>query len=397
MTITAVPGTTSVALDRTARQRAKRLRLPSLIAGLVVLAAVAASLALNTPHSYLDPDGADPRGGRALRVLLETGGVTVHRVTTVEQAVAAVGRGGGQTLIVNDARNLLPEQLSNLFDTRADLVLVNPDPGALAPLVPELVDPRSSAGSLRDAACALPAAERAGRAYAGGPAFAAAQGARVDLCYAVDGQGTLAVVHRSDGRAVTVVGLGDAFTNGRLGDEGNAALGIGLLGPSANLTWLVARPALAGAQTGSSGVRALLPRWVGLALLQLVVVVGLLALWRGRRFGPVVIEHLPVVVRAAEATEGRARLYRRARARDRAAETLRSRTRMQLAGLLGVPVAAGHTSVTPEALVAVVSARSGVPPAEVAALLFGGAPPDDPALVRLVNDLDQLERTVRSA
>ena len=31
----------------------------------------------------------------------------------------------------------------------------------------------------------------------------------------------------------------------------------------------------------------------------------------------------------------------------------------------------------------------------VIALLFGAAPPDDPALVRLVNDLDTLERTVR--
>ena len=101
------------------------------------------------------------------------------------------------------------------------------------------------------------------------------------------------------------------------------------------------------------------------------------------------------MVRAAEATEGRARLYRRARARDRAAETLRARTRLRLTASLGVPAAAGRNQSSPDSLVGVAAARSGLPHADVAALLFGTTPPDDPALVRLVNDLDTLERTVR--
>ena len=47
-------------------------------------------------------------------------------------------------------------------------------------------------------------------------------------------------------------------------------------------------------------------------------------LWRGRRFGPLAVEPLPVVVRASEATRGRARLYRRARAYGRATAALRA-------------------------------------------------------------------------
>ena len=48
-----------------------------------------------------------------------------------------------------------------------------------------------------------------------------------------------------------------------------------------------------------------------------------IAVLQGRRLGPVIPEPLPVVIHAAETTEGRARLYRRSRARDRAAAALR--------------------------------------------------------------------------
>ena len=53
---------------------------------------------------------------------------------------------------------------------------------------------------------------------------------------------------------------------------------------------------------------------------QLWLVVVLVALWKGRRLGPLVAEQLPVVVRASETVEGRGRLYRSRRARDRAAD-----------------------------------------------------------------------------
>lgn len=388
---------TSRSLDRTARQRAWALRKPVLIGGLVVVAALLISLATSTPHNYLDPNGADPQGGRALRVLIEDGGVQVSRTTSVPEALTALGGRSQHTLLVNDVSNLVPQQLSVLFAAQADLVLLNPSLDSLTTLVPELIHPRFSSRGAIDPSCDLPAALRAGRVDAGGVSYAAADGADVVLCYLADGEGSVVQVRRPGGRLITVVGQGDAFTNDRLAGEGNAALALGLLGAHPDLVWLVAEPALVGDATGDASITELLPRWIGLALWQTLVLVGLLALWRGRRFGPVVVEHLPVVVRAAEATEGRARLYRRSRARDRASENLRTATRLRLAAAVGVPVVAGRLSASPDALVSVVAARTGRPPTDVSALLFGGIPPNDPALVRLANELDSLERTVGHA
>ena len=47
------------------------------------------------------------------------------------------------------------------------------------------------------------------------------------------------------------------------------------------------------------------------------------AFWRGRRLGPLVVENLPVVVRASETMEGRARLYQKSSARLHALDALR--------------------------------------------------------------------------
>ena len=122
------------------------------------------------------------------------------------------------------------------------------------------------------------------------------------------------------------------------------------------------------------------------------VAVLLLALWRARRLGPVVAEPLPVVVRAAETVEGRARLYRRAGARGTAAEALRAGVRRP-AGARARP-AAPRRSRRPWSTAVAGTHRPDRAPRS-AALLYGAAPADDAALVRLADDLDALEREVR--
>jgi len=209
------------------------------------------------------------------------------------------------------------------------------------------------------------------------------------LCYRDGDAATLAQVAVGGGRTVTLLGSGSVFTNARLARAGNAALGLNLLGGHQRLVWYVASTELA--PGGSQSLDDLLPEWVGVVVLQLVVVVLLAALWRGRRLGPVVAEPLPVVVRAAEATEGRARLYRRGGARDRAGELLRAASRNRLRPLVGASQTTGRDELV--ALVAVRSARS---TSEVAGLLYGAAPRDDAGLVRLADELDALERTVRT-
>jgi hypothetical protein len=103
----------------------------------------------------------------------------------------------------------------------------------------------------------------------------------------------------------------------------------------------------------------------------------------------VVTEPLPIVVRAAETAEGRARLYRRAKAAGHAGETLREAARTRLRTTLGLP-----RDADAQALVAAVSARTGRQGNDVGAVLFGPPVPDDPALVRLAGELDRVEREV---
>jgi hypothetical protein len=127
------------------------------------------------------------------------------------------------------------------------------------------------------------------------------------------------------------------------------------------------------------------------AALQLLLAGLLLALWRGRRLGPPVTEPLPVVVRAAEAVEGRSRLYRRAQARDRAAAALRSGALARMVPRLGID-AAGAMEPPPDAVVAAVAARSGRRDADVHAVLYGPPPADDAGLVALADALDSMVR-----
>jgi Domain of unknown function (DUF4350) len=380
----------ATALDPSARARLHSLRRPLLVVGLVLLVAAAVTVGrAGNARGYLDPDAATPDGGRALRVLLEERGVNVTAVGSSEAATTSAKT--GDTLLVASPNDLSPHQLAVLVRSTADLVLVDPSPPTLARLTPWLSVQTSTETDARDPVCDLAAAVRAGRATTGGLTFegSAPPGGTLALCYAVDGAATVAQAQLTGGRVVTVLGSGEGLTNALLADQGNASLALGLLGTHTHLVWYVAKNVIDDAQ-GTQSLGDLLPPWVGLAVLQICVGIVLLALWQGRRFGPVVEEPLPVVVRAAEATEGRARLYRRAGARDRAAANLRAAALARVLPLVGQSRTANPAAVTD-----VVAARTGRSTVEIGALLYGAAPGDDAALVRLATELDTLERMVR--
>ena len=379
----------SAALDPTAHTRIQRLRRPALVVLVVLLAVVALAFGTSGKTGYLDPDAASPAGGRALRVLLEERGVTVAAVQTPQAAVSAAG--AGVTLLVITPEDLSQRQLEVVSQSTADLVLVDPSPATLERLTPWLSTYAPAEPDARDPVCDLPAARRAGRAITGGVTFggSAPAGGSLDLCYAVDGEATVGQTRTSGGRVITVIGSGEALTNESLAEQGDAALALDLLGQHPRLVWYVAKNVIDDAD-GTRPLSELLPPWIGPTVRQLCIAVLLLALWKGRRFGPVVEEPLPVVVRAAESAEGRARLYRRARARDRAAVNLRGAALARLLPLVGQSRTAEPGSVT-----AAVAERTGRSGPDVAALLYGAAPADDTALVQLANDLDALERMVR--
>jgi hypothetical protein len=183
----------------------------------------------------------------------------------------------------------------------------------------------------------------------------------------------------------TVVGFGRALTNAEITDDAHAALALRLLGQSPRLLWVVPRPVDAGLDA-SVGLWDVLPRNLTASVVLLGAAVLALAVWRGRRLGPVVVEPLPAVVPAAETTRSRGRLYRQARARSHALAALQAGARRRLAPRLGL---ARRTD--PQALARAVAAATGRPVPETTRLLTDPTAPDDRALVTTARELRSLE------
>jgi hypothetical protein len=357
----------------TARTVARSARGPVLVVAALVLTAVAvAAYSATGPKAALDPRAYSPSGSHAVAALLQHRGVAVRRVETVTDLTAS-----GGTVFVPVAAALTPAELGSLRGSAHRLVVVGADTPRLAALGLTIQASSEVPTEGREPACILPAAARAGEVDLGGVTYTGS-GASTE-CYAAGGRATLVAAGRA-----TLLGSADLFTNARLDKRGNADLALALLGNGGDVQWLLPRPGARGAHSGKR-LNDLLPRSLTLGALQLLVAAGVLALWRARQLGAVVTEPLPVVVRAAEAVEGRGRLYRAARARGTAAEALRDGARDRLTQRLGLGPEAGA-----ETLVGAVVAHTGRDPVALHRLLYGAAPTDDGALVTLADDLDIL-------
>jgi hypothetical protein len=170
--------------------------------------------------------------------------------------------------------------------------------------------------------------------------------------------------------------------------EGNAALAMNLAGERSHLIWYAPQRPEGLAKDGST-LGELIPDAVIWIVWQLVVVVGLVALWQGRRLGPLVAERLPVVVRASETVEGRARLYRSRRARAQAADALRGATLHRLSPRLGLGPNASDSTIA-----STISQRCGADARHIHHVLFGPVPNSDDELLQLAHALDDIERQV---
>jgi hypothetical protein len=375
----------STATSETVRGVGRRWRGPALLVLALVLAATLLGLlSAAGPSGRLDPDSFAPGGSRAVAEILRERGVPVRRLDTVEAVAEASGP--EVTVVLGVPQALAQAELEQLGALDGGLVVV----GAQDEDLDALGLPAKVRGLVqvdrRRPACELEVATRAGEVDLGGLSYETTKEASTG-CYAASGDATLL---RLPERGATLLGDGALLTNDRLDERGNAALALGLLGErEGGVVWLVPRPGRV-VPEGEPTLGELIPDGLLLGALQLLVAAGVLALWRARRLGRVVEEPIPVVVRAAEAVEGRSRLYRAAGARGSAGEAVRVATRERLVRRVGLASGADRHS-----LVTVVAERTGRAPSAVDVLLYGGAPADDAALVRLVADLRTLETTLK--
>jgi hypothetical protein len=355
---------------------------------LVVIVGVAALSTLLTaprPGGPMDPDSTSPEGARALVTILRERGVDVVAAGDIA-AVEHAARPDTLILVAQTFYLYDDDLVRRLAVLPGDRLLIEPVSRTREELAPQIrLDGVTKLGDSRPD-CDMREATRAGEVQFGlSDAYEATGDVPVTRCY-----GGALVRYTDNGREVTVVSTGDFMTNSELLKDGNAALAMNLAGSHPRVIWYAPQHSEGGRNSGGgAAISDLVPHQVKWIVLQLCLGVVLLALWKGRRIGPLVAEQLPVVVRASETVEGRGRLYRSRRARDRAAEALRTATLQRVTPRLGL----GHDA-EPTAVAQAVAERSRLYPQAVAHTLFGPPPANDPDLVNLAHELDNIERQV---
>ncbi|MHA7241075.1 DUF4350 domain-containing protein [Arthrobacter sp. TMS1-12-1] len=375
----------------TARTRLRRSR--PLILGAVVLALIVLiNLFSGTEEDTrpLSPGNAAPDGARAVAEVLDAGGVDVVRVDSFDEAIASLEEGPA-TLFLNDARQYLSAgQVADLAALADRAVLAAPGGRQLSALDDDFAQVGAVPLDLGGGAAALSAdcpdtdAMAAGTITGTGTAYSGAV-----ACFPVtvdDASGGLYTTG-SDG-SVAVLGAPSILSNEAVTEEGNAALALRALGSSPTLVWY--EPTGADVVSTGEGVdpSTLLPPWVDPLLVWLLVCAVLAMLWRGRRVGPLAAEPLPVVVRAAETAEGRARLYQDSRAVAHAAAILRAGALARLARRLRVDRSASAADVIDAA-----ARHSGRPRTELEQRLLR-VPTTDHQLVLWAQDILDLEKEI---
>ncbi|WP_375399303.1 DUF4350 domain-containing protein [uncultured Amnibacterium sp.] len=376
----------------TVRQSLGRWRFAVVAVVLVLLGTLAVALVSRGGSSTADfaPDNAHPAGGRALAQVLTAQGVQVRSVGRLAAAIADPQ----STLLVDDSAGLLTAaQWRRVLASTGRLIVVGPAFTALRVVAPGVDQSGLVTATTVRPGCTVAAAVRSGalRLPDTATGLRLAAGRPGSTCYRAPGEGAQLVRVRTGETTVLLLASSAPFTNEHIAVAGNAALALNLLGATPELTWY--RPSPLDVPGAAAPTLAdLTPAWVTpLAILLLLAGVAA-TVWRGRRFGPLVVERLPVIVRARETVEGRARLYQRGGDRLRAADALRIGVLGRIAPLLGL---SRRTDVEDVARAA--AAATGRPAAAVRDTLLAASPGSERDLIALSDRLADLERAVRAA
>ncbi len=332
-----------------------------------------------------------PTGARALAQVLRSQGVAVTQVTTLDEAEAAAR--AGSTLAVYLTEDLSQDAARRLRTVPADLVVLY---GGYDLNLETLTDGTLSSEfwwleseEIPTAECTNPDASAADTLSSWDVGFVPLRD-DVDICFPDDVEVGLFAETTTVHHRLTAIGGPDWFLNSTITANGNAALALRTLGRHDTLTWYLpgddALPSADDEDEWGFSVWSLFPGWAQAVFWILLVSGAAAAVWKGRRFGPLVREKLPVAVPASEASAGLGRLYRQSGARGHAAAALRAASIGRLAAKLGLPL-----SASPALVVERVARAAGADPAAVAPLLYGAPPATDNDLVTLASRLKELE------
>ena len=355
------------------------------ISSIILVIAVVGLSALQSGGSDLplDPASAAPSGAKAVVEVLRHEGVDVTITESLDDTVDAIDDPSSTTLVLYDLSYFLTEeQDARLADLADTIVLIDPTFEALEALAPAVAN-AGVVDTTLTSDCSVTAVTKAKTVTGSGSGYRVVDDSANATACLGSGNGVYSLVQvDNDGKRVVVLGASAALSNGVILDNGNAALALNLLGANESLVWYTPT-------TADPTTTELSPDWV-VPVSMLAVLTGIVAaLWRGRRLGPLVVENLPVTVKASETMHGRARLYQQASARLHTLDSLRIGTVDRLAKAVGLPTLATITEI-----VDAVAAASGTHRAEVRRLLVDADPATDAELIELSDALLTLEALV---
>lgn len=376
------------ALSRAAdRPRRRVLGWLALVVAILIAGSALALLAGDawSPHDTFDPDGYGAGGTHALVEVLREQGVEVTVAHDREDAEAALGY--DTTLVLPDPVYLSDDAVTELIEPAGDVVAIDATARMTRILFPDADTVGYGDSSPIAPGCALAEAERSGDIVAGALLSAPAG---VTGCYPAS-EGYALLVEDRDGARVALIDGSQLFTNRHLADDGNAALAVNLMARHSHIVWYVPSLEDTDLAGGDPTLGELTPPWVTPVLVLLAIAATAAAVWRGRRFGPLVAENLPVTVRASETMEGRARLYSRAEDPGHAAAVIRAGALARMAKRLSLSAAASAPEVADAA-----ADRLGVQ-RSVTREIIDAEPRSDAELVRAGSRLRDLEAAVDAA
>jgi hypothetical protein len=368
----------------------RRRRIRAIVGWLVVAALLVGGafvmlrVAVSQPawRDALDPEGVGDTGAMALAEILRDQGVEVSVYRSRAEARAAVD--DDTTLVMANPVTLTDEGVQELIAPADRVVFLSSGTHLLNLLA--MGDNAPGSSEPVSAQCDAPEFAKVGTIRPD-RLFAPADG--VEGCFG-DDDASAVLISEDDGARRTVVEGARLFSNGYLAENGNAALGLALLGQTGKVAWYV--PSFEDTDFEADApetLGSLTPDWLTPAILLLLLAGVAAALWRGRRFGPLVAETLPVTVRASETMHGRARLTAKAGDSAHAAEALRDGSRRRLAQRLGLAVTA-----TPDEIADAAADRLRIPRGSLQNLLAGPLPADDRSLILYARQLAELETSV---
>jgi hypothetical protein len=334
----------------------------------------------------LNPSSPGPNGAKALAELVRDQGVDIE--VTRSRFDAADALDADTTLVLTDPFTLTDESAKALI-AGADHVVLLSTSARMLRLLDLGKDAPSESGPV-EAQCGVSEFARVGRIEAE-RMFTPAAG--VEGCFRKTSGASAVLRSQVDGRTITLVEAGHLLSNSELTQNGNAALGLALLAQRDRIVWYVPTFSDSDLSAGDrESLGDLTPEWVSPAIL-LLLIAGIAAIvWRGRRFGPLVAESLPVTVRAAETMQGRARLTAKAADAPHAGSVIRTGTLTRLAARLALSPRASVPEIADAA-----SDRLRVPRASLYDLLGGAPPQTDQELIDLARSLAELETAVDDA